>query len=85
MEKNKFSFASSDHLEIASVLGMGACVCFSFQLKDSVWYRPVHAASVSMSSYTHWSFCVKKACVLKTNPKDVFYLRKSLKVRSNAH
>ena len=31
-KKNKFSFASSDHLEIASVLGMGACVCFSFQL-----------------------------------------------------
>jgi hypothetical protein len=56
LDKTKFSFASCYQLEIASGLGMGACVHFSFQmLLVQTHTGPVHAASVSVSSHLHQS------------------------------
>lgn len=46
LEKTKISAAHGYQLEIASGMGMGKCVHFSFHLYDVIWCRPLRVLCV---------------------------------------
>jgi hypothetical protein len=69
LEKTKFSFVSGCQLEISFELGLGYSVLFSFQLKDPISCRPVHACLhctvlLSVSSCVHGSCRFRRSCFI---------------------
>lgn len=60
LEECSFSFVSSGQLEIASWLGIGACLHFPSQGWEPLWLRPVQALSLlPQSLWIH--FCISSA------------------------